>query len=142
MEKITSNDLRKSLSIIKDNAIDAIRGFFNEKLGNGKSINLDYYCVVESVVRYNFLDIDSNGYGRSLVIDGIELDKDGEPTFYMVDEDGDGWGERNFDDFNVVELVWILDMLEGAFEVIEDDYDGVVLPNGCFDYDELEEKDA
>ena len=136
---VTSEDLRKSLSIIRDNAMDAIRGFLNEKLGNGKSINLDYYCVEDSVVRYHFLDIDSDGYGRGLVIDGIELDKNGEPTFAMVDEDGDGWGERELADFNAVELVWILEMLEDAFETINDLYDGVVLPKDCFDYDEIEE---
>lgn len=136
---ITSEDLRNSLSILEGNAIDAIRGFLNEKLGNGKSINLDYYCVEDSVVRYNFLDIDGDGYGRGLVIDGIELDKNGELTFAMVDEDGDGWGERELADFNAVELVWILEMLEEAFETINDLYDGVVLPKGCFDYDEIEE---
>lgn len=136
---VTSEDLRNSLSILEGNAIDAIRGFLNEKLGNGKSINLDYYCVEDSVVRYNFLDIDGDGYGRGLVIDGIELDKNGELTFAMVDEDGDGWGERELADFNAVELVWILEMLEEAFETINDLYDGVVLPKGCFDYDEIEE---
>ena len=136
---VTSEDLRNSLSILEGNAIDAIRGFLNEKLGKGKSINLDYYCVEDSVVRYNFLDIDGDGYGRGLVIDGIELDKNGELTFAMVDEDGDGWGERELADFNAVELVWILEMLEEAFETINDLYDGVVLPKGCFDYDEIEE---
>ena len=136
---VTSENLRNSLSILEGNAIDAIRGFLNEKLGNGKSINLDYYCVEDSVVRYNFLDIDGDGYGRGLVIDGIELDKNGELTFAMVDEDGDGWGERELADFNAVELVWILEMLEEAFETINDLYDGVVLPKGCFDYDEIEE---
>ena len=139
MANITSDDLRKSISIIKDNASDAIRGFLNEKLGNGKSINLDYYCVEDSVVRYNFLDIDGDGYGKALVIDGIILDNDGEPTFVMVDEDGDGWGERELSDFNATELMWILEMLEGAFETINDLYDGVVLPKDCFDYDEIEE---
>ena len=136
---VTSEDLRKSLSIIRDNAMDAIRGFLNEKLGVGKSINLDYYCVEDSVVRYHFLAIDDDGYGKGLVIDGIELDKNGEPTFAMVDEDGDGWGERELADFNAVELVWILEMLEDAFETINDLYDGVVLPKDCFDYDEIEE---
>lgn len=136
---VTSEDLRNSLSILEGNAIDAIRGFLNEKLGNGKSINLDYYCVEDSVVRYHFLDIDGDGHGRGLVIDGIELDKNGELTFAMVDEDGDGWGERELADFNAVELVWILEMLEEAFETINDLYDGVVLPKGCFDYDEIEE---
>lgn len=140
MAKVTLEDLRKTLFFLEYNACDAIRGFLNEKLGNGKSINLDYYCVEDSVVRYNFLDIDSDGYGKGLVIDGIELDKDGEPTFYMVDEDGDDWGKRELSDFNAAELVWILEMLEDAFETISDLYDGVVLPKGYFDYDELDEE--
>lgn len=140
MANITSSDLRKTISVLEDNAIDAIRELLNEKLGKGKSINLDYYCVEDSVVRYNFLDIDSDGYGKGLVIDGVELDKNGEPTFAMIDEDGDGWGERELADFNAVELVWILEMLEDAFETINDLYDGVVLPKDCFDYDEIEEE--
>lgn len=139
-KKLTSTDIYDSLHIIRDNATDAIRGLLNEKLGKGKSINLDYYCVEDSVVRYNFLDIDGDGYGKGLVIDGIILDNDGEPTFVMADEDGDGWGERELSDFNAVELVWILEMLEGAFETINDLYDGVVLPNGYLDYDELNEE--
>ena len=138
MAKVTSEDLGKSLSIIRDNAMDTIRTILHERLGVNGSMNLDYYCK-NYCEKYDFLAINNGGYGKAVHIDTIEIDNNGEPTFNMIDEDEYDWDERELGDFNAVELYWVLTMLEGAFEVIDDMHKGVVLPKGCFDYDEIEE---
>ena len=140
METIkNSNNYYKTLAIVRHNAMDAIRGILNERLTNEHpSINLDYYSVNGTVDRYNFLGVDGNGYGRALAIFSIE--KDGEDfIFNMADEDGDGYEERNLADFNAVEVVWILDMLEQTFEVIDENYNGKFLSKYDYDYDDEEE---
>jgi hypothetical protein len=101
-------------------------------------MNLNYYTT-EYIDRYDFHETDDDGYGKTLHIDTIETDNNGEPTFNMIDEDEDDWGEKELADFNTIELYWVLIMLEDAFYIVDDEYDGKVLPKDCFDYDEIEE---
>jgi hypothetical protein len=133
MKRITSYDLSESLDIIKDQAIDAIRGLLNERLGEKGSIGINYYCIEADVIRYDFHDTDRNGYGVGINIDTIEIDDD-ELTFIMVDQDGDGWSEREVGDFTTTEVVWILEMLEDAFNVIDDEFNGIIIPSSSADY--------
>ena len=136
-KKLTSTDIYNSLHIIRDNVMDAIRGILNERLTDEHpSINLDYYSVNGSVDRYNFLGVDGDGYGKALAIFSIEKKND-DFIFNMTDEDGDGYEERDLADFNAVELVWILEMLEETFVKVDEDYDGVFLSKDDFDYDDL-----
>ena len=135
-KKITSTDLYKSMNIIRDNAMDAIRGILNERLTDEHpSINLDYYSVNGDVDRYNFLGVDGDGYGKALSIFSIEKQGD-EFYFNMADEDGDDYEERDLGDFNVSELLWVLEMLEETFDEVDEDYDGVFLSKDDFDYEE------
>lgn len=134
-KKITSTDLYESMNAISDNAMDAIRGILNERLTDEHpSINLDYYAVNGSVDRYNFLGVDGDGYGKALSIFSIEKKGD-DFIFDMTDEDGDGYEERDLEDFNTNELVWVLEMIEDTFDEVDEDYDGVFLSKDDFDYD-------
>lgn len=135
-KKLTSNDIYNSLHIIRDNAIDAIRGILNERLTDEHpSINLDYYSVNGSVDRYNFLGVDGNGYGSALAIFSIEKKGD-DFIFNMTDEDGDDFEERDLSDFGASELANILEMLEDTFVEVDEDYDGVFLAKDEYDYEE------
>lgn len=138
MEKnITSADAYKSLGIIKDQLINAIVGFLNDKLTTD-SIRLDYFRA-DGTISYDFLDTDGNGYGKAIHIDYIEREGEDTYNFSMIDEDGDDWGDRELADFNADELAWVLEMLEETFEAIDDYYDGKILTKDYFDYDEMEE---
>lgn len=141
MAKITSDDLYKSLGIIKDQAADTLLGMLNDKLGEKGSINIDYYQVQGEVPRYDFLEIDGNGYGHAVHIDTIEKDGD-DITFNMIDEDCDGWGERDSSDFSANELVWVVEMLEETFNTIDNVYNGIVLTAGNYDYEFDEDGNA
>lgn len=129
----TSVELYKSLSDIKYKAYDAVRNLLKERIGDG-SMNLHYYQVEDGTIRYEFLDIDRNGYGVGLHIDTIKF-VDDDYEFVMCDTDDDDWAVRYLTDFGADESVWILEMLEEAFDTIDEVYDGKILKAGEFDYD-------
>lgn len=131
----TAAEIFKALSHVRDGAINAVTGFLSEKL-KGDSVNIEYYRAEDCVDSYYFLDFGRDGYGRGIMIDSIERKPNGDYIFNMVTEDGDDWNERELSDFNAVELAWILEILEQTFDVIEEEYNGVILPKGQYGYDE------
>ena len=139
MQTITSSDANKSLGKTKDQFIDSIRGFLNEKLTTD-SINLDYFYA-EGTISHDFLDINGHGYECFTHIGNIERKGEDNYNFNMLDEDGDDWGVRELADFSAQELVWILEMLEATFDEIEDIYDGRIITKDYFDYDEMDEEE-
>lgn len=123
-----------SLDSIKAETLEVIENLLNEKMTT-PSLNLYYYQTNDNVPRYIFLDIDKDGYGRGIIIDTIE--KVGKRyAFNMIDEDEDEWGVNYLEDFNAVELSWILEMLTESFEVIEEWHEGKILEKGEFDYED------
>lgn len=123
-----------SLDSIKAETLEVIENLLNEKMTT-PSLNLYYYQTNDDVPRYIFLDIDKDGYGRGIIIDTIE--KVGKRyAFNMINEDEDEWGVNYLEDFNAVELSWILEMLTETFEVIEEWHEGKILEKGEFDYED------
>ena len=129
-----SEEIYKGLSLLHEQALDCLIGLLNEKMKT-ESINVYYYYNEGDVDKYMFLDTDNDGYGKGLFIDTIKRVGDSEYVFNMVDEDEEDWGERDLTDFNVTELVNILEMFEGLFDAVEDYYDGKVLEIGEYDYE-------
>lgn len=122
------------LDTIKAETLEVIEHLLNEKMTT-PSLNLYYYQTNDNVPRYIFLDIDKDGYGRGIIIDTIE--KVGKRyAFNMINEDEDNWGVNYLEDFNVVELSWILEMLTDTFEVIDEWHEGKILEKGEFDYED------
>lgn len=131
---MTSEEIYKGLSLLREQALDSLIGLLNKKM-NTESINVYYYYKEGDVDKYMFLDTDNDGYGKGLFIDTIKRVGDGEYVFNMVDEDEEDWGERDLTDFNVTELANILEMFEGLFDAVEDYYDGKLLEIGEYDYE-------
>ena len=122
------------LDTIKAETLEVIEHLLNEKMTT-PSLNLYYYQTNDNVPRYTFLDIDKDGYGRGIIIDTIE--KVGKRyAFNMINEDEDDWGVNYLEDFNAVELSWILEMLTDTFEVIDEWHEGKILEKGEFDYED------
>lgn len=110
-----NEDMRSMIkSIIKDIMKYA-------KTEGAHTINVAYYTESE-ITGYNFLGIGGDGYGKALFIQDIDV-VDGNPWFNMVDEDGDGFDERNLDDFDTTELTYIAQMMNDLLNVVAEDGD-------------------
>lgn len=122
----------KELSAIGNRVTYDIINLLKER--NVDSINVYAYTDEGLVLGYTFYDCDDNGYGVGLTIDSIEV-INGVPYFNMVNEDCDGWGQKELADFDTTEKVYILEMLEELFSEV-DDGSPLLAKDEEFDYEE------
>lgn len=81
------------------------------------TINVSYYTE-HHIDNYNFPGVDGNGYGSALSIGDIDCYRKNDPVFNMIDEDGDGFENRNLDDFTTTELTYVAQMLNDILDVV------------------------
>ena len=134
--KSLSEKLNKSLHDIYEKATESIKDLLDKRM-NTNSINMDYYQREESGTWYSFLGFNKDGYGVAVHIDIIKKVK-GNYIFEMVNEDGDVFEKRMLSDFTAQDTVNILNMLEQVFYYVDNCYNGKILPDGYYDYDEYE----
>lgn len=102
-----------------------------------ESINLQPYIQESYITNYSFFDTDKHGDGECLELDGIK--KDGESySFIMYTNYGDYFCEKKFGEFDTSELVYILEMLEEIFELVDE---GEPLLKEDEDFDNYEDED-
>ena len=84
---------------------------------------IDYYCLPQT---------DKNGYGVNVKIDTIRKNEKGEWVADVVDEDDDDWGtlELTTWNFDCSALIDTLGIVEGIFNIADEDYDGKVCAAG------------
>ena len=81
---------------------------------------------------YYFPQTDKNGYGVNVKIDTIRKNEKGEWVADVVNEDDDDWGtlELTTWNFDCSALIDILGIVEGIFNIADEDYDGKVCAAG------------
>ena len=91
---------------------------------------IDYYCLPQT---------DKNGYGVNVKIDTIRKNEKGEWVADVVDEGDDDWGtlELTTWNFDCSALIDILGIVEGIFNIADEDYDGKVYAAG----EDIEDED-
>lgn len=88
---------------------------------------------------YSFPQTDKNGYGVNVKIDTIHKNKKDEWVADVVDESDDDWGELELTtwNFDCSALIDILGIVEGIFNIADEDYDGKVCAAG----EDIEDED-
>ena len=91
---------------------------------------IDYYCLPQT---------DKNGYGVNVKIDTIRKNEKGKWVADVVDEDDDDWGtlELTTWNFDCSALIDTLGIVEGIFNIADEDYDGKVCAAG----EDIEDED-
>ena len=97
-----------------------------------ESINVKTYTDNELIDWLYFPQTDKNGYGVNVKIDTIHKNKKGEWVADVVDESDDDWGtlELTTWNFDCSALIDILGVVEGIFNIADEDYDGKVFGVG------------
>ena len=97
-----------------------------------ESINVKTYMNNDLIDWYSFPQTDKNGYGVNVKIDTIHKNKKGEWVADVVDESDDDWGtlELTTWNFDCSALIDILGIVEGIFNIADEDYDGKVCAAG------------
>ena len=84
---------------------------------NIDSIEISTYVKEGYIPNYIFYDMDNNGYGIAYNLEYIKKDNKGVGyVFGLTTNDGDMYTENVLHDFNAVELVYLLTMLEELFK--------------------------
>lgn len=104
-----------------------------------ESINVKTYMDNDLIDWYSFPQTDKNGYGVNVKIDTIHKNKKGEWVAEVVDESDDDWGELELTtwNFDCSALIDILGIVEGIFNIADEDYDGKVYAAG----EDIEDED-
>lgn len=104
-----------------------------------ESINVKTYMDNDLIDWYSFPQTDKNGYGVNVKIDTIHKNKKGEWVADVVDESDDDWGtlELTTWNFDCSALIDILGIVEGIFNIADEDYDGKVCAAG----EDIEDED-
>lgn len=104
-----------------------------------ESINVKTYMDNDLIDWYFFPQTDKNGYGVNVKIDTIRKNEKGEWVADVVDEDDDDWGtlELTTWNFDCSALIDILGIVEGIFNIADEDYDGKVYAAG----EDIEDED-
>lgn len=95
-----------------------------------ESINVKAYMDEDLIDWFTFPQTDKNGYGVNVKIDTIKKDKKGVWVVDVVEVVADEeWNTLDLDQWNfgASELIDILGIVEGIFEVADEDYNGKVL---------------
>lgn len=104
-----------------------------------ESINVKTYMDNDLIDYYCFPQTDKNGYGVNVKIDTIRKNENGEWVADVVDEDDDDWGTLELAtwNFDCSALIDILGIVEGIFNIADEDYDGKVCAAG----EDIEDED-
>lgn len=131
METIVNYDsLCKEFNVLNKKAHKALIETLNNR--GVESINVKTYMDNDLIDWYSFPQTDKNGYGVNVKIDTIHKNKKGEWVADVVDESDDDWGtlELTTWNFDCSALIDILGIVEGIFNIADEDYDGKVCAAG------------
>ena len=134
---INYNSLCKEFSTLNSKANTALIETLNKR--GVESINVKTYMDNDLIDWYSFPQTDKNGYGVNVKIDTIHKNKKGEWVADVVDESDDDWGELELTtwNFDCSALIDILGIVEGIFNIADEDYDGKVCAAG----EDIEDED-
>lgn len=131
METIVNyNSLYNEFNALNEKAHKALIETLNNR--GVESINVKTYMDNDLIDWYSFPQTDKNGYGVNVKIDTIHKNKKGEWVADVVDESDDDWGtlELTTWNFDCSALIDILGIVEGIFNIADEDYDGKVCAAG------------
>ena len=138
METIVNyNSLCNEFNTLNEKAYKALIETLNKR--GVESINVKTYMDNELIDWYSFPQTDKNGYGVNVTIDTIRKNEKGEWVADVVDEDDDDWGTLELAtwEFDCSALIDILGIVEGIFNIADEDYDGKVYGAG----EDIEDED-
>ncbi|MDY5646227.1 MAG: hypothetical protein SPF22_04380 [Candidatus Onthovivens sp.] len=138
METIVNYDsLCKEFNALNEKAHKVLIETLNNR--GVESINVKTYMDNDLIDWYSFPQTDKNGYGVNVKIDTIHKNKKGEWVADVVDESDDDWGtlELTTWNFDCSALIDILGIVEGIFNIADEDYDGKVYAAG----EDIEDED-
>lgn len=116
----TVDSMFNALNDVKVKAIATINDMLRENKID--TININPYVVEGYITGYTFYSSDKNGYGIAYNIDSIEFIDNGTMVGIcanMSDNDGDNYDTWRYSDFTVIELCWLMDMLNDLFTMID-----------------------
>ena len=131
METIVNyNSLYNEFNALNEKAHKALIETLNNR--GVESINVKTYMDNDLIDCYYFPQTDKNGYGVNVKIDTIRKNEKGEWVADVVNEDDDDWGtlELTTWNFDCSALIDILGIVEGIFNIADEDYDGKVCAAG------------
>ena len=138
METIVNYDsLCKEFNALNKKAHKALIETLNKR--GVESINVKTYMDNDLIDYYCLPQTDKNGYGVNVKIDTIRKNEEGEWVADVVDEDDDDWGtlELTTWNFDCSALIDTLGIVEGIFNIADEDYDGKVCAAG----EDIEDED-
>lgn len=138
METIVNyNSLCKEFSTLNSKANTALIETLNKR--GVESINVKTYMDNDLIDCCYFPQTDKNGYGVNVKIDTIRKNEKGEWVVDVVNEDDDDWGTLELAtwNFDCSALIDILGIVEGIFNIADEDYDGKVCAAG----EDIEDED-
>jgi hypothetical protein len=129
----TSNDFRKTLSIVRDQIFDSIRSIM-EKLGGRVCFRM--YHEGDIAMRYTFFEVDGDGYGRELFLDTATTNKTNNEINILLHDTEDCYEPVwALEDLNPVDALYMLEELEQIAEFHEKNPDKKVLTEYDMDFD-------
>ena len=138
METIMNYDsLCNEFNALNEKAHKALIETLNKR--GVESINVKTYMDNDLIDCYYFPQTDKNGYGVNVKIDTIRKNEKGEWVADVVNEDHDDWGtlELTTWNFDCSALIDTLGIVEGIFNIADEDYDGKVCAAG----EDIEDED-
>lgn len=127
---ITSSELCTRLLSIGEDAKNAILSMM---AAHGvQSLNVGEYCREFDITNYTFYDVDKNGFGIALSLDGIAVSNN-KINLTFVDENREESYSKDLDElYSEEEKYYIFKMIEEIFDHIVDENNPVpVIPVGC-----------
>ena len=138
METIVNYDsLYNEFNALNEKAHKALIETLNKR--GVESINVKTYMDNDLIDCYYFPQTDKNGYGVNVKIDTIRKNEKDKWVADVVNEDDDDWGtlELTTWNFDCSALIDILGIVEGIFNIADEDYDGKVCAAG----EDIEDED-
>lgn len=126
---ITSSELGARLYSIGEDAKNAILSMM---AAHGvQSLNVGEYCREFDITNYTFYDVDKNGFGIALSLDGISVSNN-KINLTFVDENREESYSKDLDElFSDEEKYYVFNMLEEIFSLIVNENNPVpVIPIG------------
>lgn len=126
---ITSSELLARLLSIGEDAKTAILSLMTAH--SVQSLNVGEYCREFEITNYTFYDVDKNGFGIALSLDGIAVSNN-KINLTFVDENREESYSKDFDElFSDEEKYYVFNMLEEIFGLIVNENNPVpVIPVG------------
>ena len=119
-----ADKILRELSNLGNEAIETILSLLKER--KVKSINLYEYWSERNANRYTFYDVDDDGYGVALYVDKLYVTEDG-IELKMLNTDDCEWGEWDEESLSATDKCYLLEMVEEALEIADDEDEGRVL---------------